>query len=75
MIYYGSNMKIKVDSRCDYADDMQILKEFQELSKKICEKYDVKIEISQEQYTVKTTEEEAQDCFFFERYEGKENGE
>lgn len=48
MIYYGSNMEIKVHSRCDYADDTQILKEFQELSKKICEKYDVKIEISQE---------------------------
>lgn len=72
MIYYGSDMKIKVHSRCDYADDMQVLKAFQELSKKICEKYDVKIEISQEQYTVKTTEEEAQDCFFFERYEGVE---
>lgn len=72
MIYYGSDMKIKVHSRCDYEDDMQVLNDFRELSKKLCEKYDVKIEISQEQYTVKTTEEETQDCFFFERYEGEE---
>jgi hypothetical protein len=34
MIYYGSDMEIRVHSRCDYEDDMRVLKAFQVLSKK-----------------------------------------
>lgn len=71
MIYYGSDMEIKVHSKCDYADDMQVLNDFRELSKKICEKYDVKIKIKHEHYARSSPEEETRDCCVFEIYEGK----
>lgn len=71
MIYYGSDMEIRVHSRCDYADDMQVLNDFRELSKKICEKYDVKIKIKHESYAKNSPEEVTRVDSVFERYEGK----
>lgn len=71
MNYYGSDIEIKVNSKCDYADDMQVLNDFRELSKKICEKYDVKIKIKHELYARSSPEEEIRDCCVFEIYEGK----
>lgn len=46
MIYYGSDMEIKVHSRCDYADDMQILNDFRELSKKYVKSMMLKLKLA-----------------------------